>query len=159
MDFLSIDELITRYKKRVKKAEQLNSTDNKYYTEKKSIIHWLCILKSYINPSYDLAQAQTTNVYNDILFDSIEQAIGVTLNKWQREYIVTGKNKKNNEVLAITLRQLLDNTAKPMDLNAIQNYFDIELSDNQKECYADFIMVLHNVLESASIPVRRVLIR
>ena len=55
MDFLSIDELITRYKKRVKKAEQLNSTDNKYYTEKKSIIHWLCILKSYINPSYDLA--------------------------------------------------------------------------------------------------------
>lgn len=73
MDFLSIDELITRYKKRVKKAEQLNSTDNKYYTEKKSIIHWLCVLKSYINPSYDLAQAQTTNVYNDILFDSIEK--------------------------------------------------------------------------------------
>lgn len=161
MDFLSIDELITRYKKRVKKAEQLNTTDNKYYAEKKSIIHWLYVLKSYINPSYALTQSQLniTNVYNDILFNSIEKAIGEPLNAWQREYIITGKNKIDNEVLVITLRQLLDNTAKPMELNpkAIQSYFDVELNDNQKECYADFVLVMHNLLESAGIPVRQVL--
>lgn len=51
-EFLSIDDLINSYKQRVKKAEKLNTTDNKHYVEKRSVLHWLYVLKAYINPSY-----------------------------------------------------------------------------------------------------------
>lgn len=163
MNFLTIDELIARYKQRVKKAEQLNTTNNKYYVEKKSIIHWLYLLKAHINPNYALSQVSANNnVYNDILFDNIEKAIGVPLNDWQREYIITGKKKMSGETIAIVLRQLLNNTAEPMDLTTKEStarYCDVALYDDQKDCYGDIILVLHNKLESAGIPVRSVKVK
>lgn len=147
-EFLSIDDLINSYKQRVKKAEKLNTTDNKHYVEKRSVLHWLYVLKAYINPSYALAQVQSNidnNIYNDILLDSIGRAIGVSLDEWQREYIITGKKRMNRETMAIVIRQLLDNTAEPIDLKS-----------DQKDCFADVILTLHNRLENAGIPVRQV---
>lgn len=61
--------------------------------------------------------------------------------------------------MAIVIRQLLDNTAEPMDLTtleAIQKYCDIDLKNDQKDCFADVILTLHNRLENAGIPVRQV---
>lgn len=161
MNFLSIDELIKRYTRHIKKAEQLN-TINKHYAEKKSVVYWLNVLKSYISPSYALSHTTITNVYNDILFDNIEKAIGVPLNDWQREYIITGKKKMSDETIAIVLRQLLNNTAEPMDLTtkkSRETYCDVALCEDQKDCYGDIILVLHNKLESAGIPVRSVMVR
>jgi predicted nucleic-acid-binding protein len=162
-EFLNIDDLIKTYKQRVKKAEKLKTTDNKHYVEKRSVLHWLYVLKAYINPSYALAKVQTNtandNIYNDILLDSIGRAIGVSLDEWQREYIITGKKRMNRETMAIVIRQLLDNTAEPMDLTtleAIQKYCDIDLRSDQKDCFADVILTLHNRLENAGIPVRQV---
>ncbi len=162
-EFLSIDDLINSYIQRVKKAEKLNTTDNKHYVERKSVLHWLYVLKAYINPSYALAQVQPNandSIYNDILLDSIGRAIGISLDEWQREYILTGKKKMSRETMAIVIRQLIDNTAEPMDLTtpeAIQKYCDVDLRSDQKECFADVVLTLHNRLESAGIPVRQVL--
>lgn len=152
---MSIDEIIARYTRHIKKAEQLNTTTNKHYAEKKSVVYWLNVLKSYISPSCALSHTTSTNVYNDILFDNIEKAIGVPLNDWQRDYIITGTKKMNDETIAVILRQLLNNTAEPINLKT--KNFDVVLDEDQKDCYDDIVLLLHNQLESAGIPVRQVL--
>lgn len=164
MNILSIDEIISRYSHSVKKAERLNTTDNEHYRERKSVITYLNLLKSYIRPGYALkvyVNADTmTNSSNNILFSSINKALGIGLTEWQKVYIITGCKLQEGQATAQALKQLLNNTACPMDLTgrAVGYYCaDIAVTDEELEGYSRLVADIHDRLEAAGIPVRRIL--
>lgn len=164
MNILNIDEIISRYSHSVKKAELLNTTDNEHYRERKSVITYLKLLKSYIRPGYALkvyVNADTmTNSCNNILFSSINKALGIELTEWQKVYIMTGCKLQEGQATAQALKQLLNNTARPMDLTgrAVGYYCaDIAVTDEALEGYSRLVADMHDRLEAAGIPVRRIL--
>lgn len=164
INILSIDEIIRRYSRHVKKAELLNTTDNEHYRERKSVITYLKLLKSYIRPGYALkvyVNADTmTNSCNNILFSSINKALGIELTEWQKVYIMTGCKLQEGQATAQALKQLLNNTARPMDLTgrAVGYYCaDIAVTDEALEGYSRLVADMYDRLEAAGIPVRRIL--
>ena len=212
MNILSIDEIISRYSHSVKKAERLNTTGNRHYEEKKSVIYYLKLLMSYISPGGALAvanpanpgeympesdiflspvheaaykarvgeceagnitdnaaatdgsitinSATLTNECNRLLFDSINAVLGIELMEWQKVYILTGRKARQGEATALALRQLLNNTAQPIDLTdkAAGYYFagtDEELdrfkdleSDMSYDWFTDYFQEQHSNRDS-----------
>ena len=212
MNILSIDEIISRYSHSVNKAERLNTTGNRHYEEKKSVIYYLKLLMSSISPGGALAVANPanpgeympesdiffspvheaaykarageceagnitdnaaatdgsitinsdtlTNECNRLLFDSINAALGIELMEWQKVYIITGCKLQEGQATAQSLKQLLKNTARPMDLTgrAVGYYCaDIAVTDEELEGYSRLVADIHDRLEAAGIPVRRIL--
>ncbi len=171
MNILSIDEIISRYSHSVKKAERLNTTGNRHYEEKKSVIYYLKLLMSYISPGGALAvanpaatdgsitinSATLTNECNRLLFDSINAALGIELMEWQKVYILTGRKARQGEATAIALRQLLNNTAQPIDLTDKAAGYYCAGTDEELDDYRNLIINMHDRLDNAGIPVRRIL--
>nr|DAZ36862.1 MAG TPA: hypothetical protein [Caudoviricetes sp.] len=171
MNILSIDERISRYSHSVKKAERLNTTGNRHYEEKKSVIYYLKLLMSYISPGGALAvanpaatdgsitinSATLTNECNRLLFDSINAALGIELMEWQKVYILTGRKARQGEATAIALRQLLNNTAQPIDLTDKAAGYYCAGTDEELDDYRNLIINMHDRLDNAGIPVRRIL--
>lgn len=209
MNILSIDEIISRYSHSVNKAERLNTTGNRHYEEKKSVIYYLKLLMSYISPGGALAvanpanpgeympesdiflspvheaaykarvgeceagnitnnaavtdgsitinSATLTNECNRLLFDSINAALGIKLMEWQKVYILTGRKARQGEATAIALRQLLNNTAQPIDLTDKAAGYYCAGTDGELDDYRKLIINMHDRLDNAGIPVRRIL--
>ena len=209
MNILSIDEIISRYSHSVKKAERLNTTGNRHYKEKKSVIYYLKLLMSYISPGGALAvanpanpgeympesdiflspvheaaykarvgeceagnitdnaaatdgsitinSATLTNECNRLLFDSINAALGIELMEWQKVYILTGRKARQGEATALALRQLLNNTAQPIDLTDKAAGYYFAGTDEELDDYRKLIINMHDRLDNAGIPVRRIL--
>ena len=184
MNILSIDEIISRYSHSVKKAERLNTTGNRHYEEKKSVIYYLKLLMSYISPVHEAAykarvgeceagnitdnaaatdgsitinSATLTNECNRLLFDSINAALGIELMEWQKVYILTGRKARQGEATAIALRQLLNNTAQPIDLTDKAAGYYCAGTDEELDDYRKLIINMHDRLDNAGIPVRRIL--
>lgn len=184
MNILSIDEIISRYSHSVKKAERLNTTGNRHYEEKKSVIYYLKLLMSYISPVHEAAYkarvgeceagnitdnpAATdgsitinsdtlTNECNRLLFDSINAALGIELMEWQKVYILTGRKARLGEATAIALRQLLNNTAQPIDLTDKAAGYYCAGTDEELDDYRKLIINMHDRLDNAGILVRRIL--
>lgn len=171
MNILSIDEIISRYSHSVKKAERLNTTGNRHYEEKKSVIYYLKLLMSYISPGGALAVANAaatdgsitinsatlTNECNRLLFDSINAALGIELMEWQKVYILTGRKARQGEATALALRQLLNNTAQPIDLTDKAAGYYFAGTDEELDDYRKLIINMHDRLDNAGIPVRRIL--
>lgn len=171
MNILSIDEIISRYSHSVKKAERLNTTGNRHYEEKKSVIYYLKLLMSYISPGGALAVANPaatdgsitinsdtlTNECNRLLFDSINAALGIELMEWQKVYILTGRKARQGEATALALRQLLNNTAQPIDLTDKAAGYYFAGMDEELDDYRKLIINIHDRLDNAGIPVRRIL--
>jgi hypothetical protein len=206
MNILSIDEIISRYSHSVKKAERLNTTGNRHYEEKKSVIYYLKLLMSYISPGGALAvanpgeympesdiflspvheaaykarvgeceagnitdnaaatdgsitinSATLTNECNRLLFDSINAALGIELMEWQKVYILTGRKARQGEATALALRQLLNNTAQPIDLTDKAAGYYFAGTDEELDDYRKLIINMHDRLDNAGIPVRRIL--
>lgn len=209
MNILSIDEIISRYSHSVKKAERLNTTGNRHYEEKKSVIYYLKLLMSYISPGGALAvanpanpgeympesdiflspvheaaykarvgeceagnitdnaaatdgiitinSATLTNECNRLLFDSINAALGIELMEWQKVYILTGRKARQGEATALALRQLLNNTAQPIDLTDKAAGYYFAGTDEELDDYRELIINMHDRLDNAGIPVRLIL--
>lgn len=184
MNILSIDEIISRYSHSVKKAERLNTTGNRHYEEKKSVIYYLKLLMSYICPVHEAAykarvgeceagnitdnaaatdgsitinSATLTNECNRLLFDSINAALGIELMEWQKVYILTGRKARQGEATAVALRQLLNNTAQPIDLTDKAAGYYCAGTDEELDDYRKLIINMHDRLDNAGIPVRRIL--
>lgn len=187
MNILSIDEIISRYSHSVKKAERLNTTGNRHYEEKKSVIYYLNYLKrlmSYISPVHEEAykacvgecgagnttgnaaatdgrmtinSATLTNECNRLLFDSINAALGIELMEWQKVYILTGRKARQGEATALALKQLLNNTAPPIDLTDRAVGYYCAGTDEELGSYRNLIIDIHDRLDNAGIPVRRIL--
>lgn len=171
MNILSIDEIISRYSHSVKKAKRLNTTSNRHYEEKKSVIYYLKLLMSYISPGGALAvvnpaatdgsitinSATLTNECNRLLFDSINAALGIELMEWQKVYILTGRKARQGEATAIALRQLLNNTAQPIDLTDKAAGYYCAGTDEELDDYRKLIINMHDRLDNAGIPVRQIL--
>lgn len=171
MNILSIDEIISRYSHSVNKAERLNTTGNRHYEEKKSVIYYLKLLMSYISPggalvvanpaatdgSITINSATLTNECNRLLFDSINAALGIELMEWQKVYILTGRKARQGEATAIALRQLLNNTAQPIDLTDKAAGYYCAGTDEELDDYRKLIINMHDRLDNAGIPVRRIL--